>query len=376
MASKIECLRCGRVSASFIQGVCRSCYMREYHQRRSAVAVTQCPRCGVASANFVRGVCRSCYMRDYHQRRSASAVKDKQLVSETPTRGGSEDQRLCVECEAPRIYARGLCLNCYMRDRQRQRQPLCVECGEPSIYSRGLCRSCYVLDHRQRQRFCVECAAPGVYARSLCQNCYTRGLRRDHRMKLCVCAVCGVSFQSVRRDALYCSPSCRQKAHRAGKAQLFSEAAGDERNAVRSAIGVQDPAARIEVQADAVADLDRRQIGSTIAEAAKAIYGERKVRQLLAGERQREASTLADLQVARATLAGNVEAETAPLRQGAKPIDADADSEWAIRWLLALMVLCGRPPTIALTAAESARNGPQSDVALPKITDDVLQLAD
>jgi hypothetical protein len=371
MASKIECLRCGRVSASFIQGVCRSCYMREYHQRRSAVAVTQCPRCGVASANFVRGVCRSCYMRDYHQRRSAMAVTDKQPVSETPMRGDGEDQRLCVECEAPRIYARGLCLNCYMRDRQRQRQHLCVECGEPGIYSRGLCRSCYVLDHRQRQRFCVECAAPGVYARSLCQNCYTRGLRRDHRMKLCVCAVCGVSFQSVRRDALYCSPSCRQKAHRAGKAQLFKAANGGERNAGQSAIAAQDATlpARIEVQAHAVADLDRRQIGSTIAGAAKAIYGERKGRQVLAGESQREASTLADLQVGRATFDSNErQIEAAPIRHVAKPIGADTDSEWAIRWLLALIVLCRHPPTIGMTAAD--------DVALPKITDDVLQVAD
>ena len=85
MASKIECPRCGGLSASFIQGVCRACYMRDYHQRRSAAAVTQCPRCGVASANFAQGVCRACYMRDYHQRRSAAAAKDKQMAQPNRT---------------------------------------------------------------------------------------------------------------------------------------------------------------------------------------------------------------------------------------------------------------------------------------------------
>jgi hypothetical protein len=389
MASKIECLRCGGLSASFVQGVCRSCYMREYHQRRSAAAVTQCPRCGVASANFVRGVCRACYMRDYHQRRSVAAVEDKQMVSHPLALADGERQRLCVECEAPGIYARGLCLNCYMRDRQRQRQPLCVECGEPGIYSRGLCRNCYVLDHRQRQRFCVECGAPGVYARSHCQNCYMRGLRRDHRIKHCVCAVCSVSFQSVRRDALYCSLSCRQKAHRAAKAQLFAKAAhGGERNALPSAIETPDAtlAARIEVQAHAVADLDRRQIDSTVEDAAKrgrteaalsAINGQREAPHVLAGERQQEAPPLADLKAERASLGANgqqTEAEAAPISCDAKPIGADADREWAIRWLLALMVLCCDPP--APTAAASARNGPQSDVTILKIRDDVLQVAD
>src|SRR5215475_6069976 len=126
MASKIECPRCGGLSACFIQGVCRACYMRAYHQRRSAAAVTQCPRCGVASANFVQGVCRACYMRDHHQRRSAAAAKNKQMaqpnhapelgevrpgrrpplsanqdtgmVFETPMLGNSEGQRRCVEC--------------------------------------------------------------------------------------------------------------------------------------------------------------------------------------------------------------------------------------------------------------------------------------
>src|SRR5712675_742654 len=90
-------------------------------------------------------------------------------------------------------------------------------------------------------------------------------------------------------------------------AQLVAAHVG-ERGAATSAIETQDVAlaARIDVQAHAVADLDRRlnQVDVAIEEAAKrgktnaalsAIEGQRKARQALAGERQREASILADL---------------------------------------------------------------------------------
>jgi hypothetical protein len=209
-------------------------------------------------------------------------------------------------------------------------------------------------------------------------------------MKLRACAVCGVSFQSVRRDALYCSLSCSQKAHRASKTQLSPKAANvGERGAVRSAIEMQDAtlAPCIEVEAYAVADRDRRQTDSTIEEAAKrgrtdavlsAIDGQRKARQVLTGV-PREASTLADLKAERATWGANgrqIEAEAAPTRYVAKRIGADTDSEGAIRWLLALMMLCCDPPAILLAAAASARNRPQSDAALPKVMGDVLQVAD
>jgi hypothetical protein len=372
MASKIECPRCGGLSASFIQGVCRACYMRDYHQRRSAAAVTQCPKCGVASANFVHGMCRACYMRDYHQRRFAAAVKDKQGVFETSTLiRDSEGQQLCIECKAPNVYARGLCHNCYMRNCS------CIECKAPGIYARGLCRNCYVLDrqHRQRQRFCVECGAPGIYARSLCQNCYMRDLRRDHRIKRRACAVCGVSFQSVRRDALYCSLSCRQKAHRTGKTQLFPKVAhADRRRAVRPAIEAQDATLRPRIEVEAhVADLDQRlsQIDSTVEEAVKrgrtdpvlsAADGQPKARQVLS-RGPRDVLTLADLKGECAPLratGGQIEVEAAPIGHGVEPTAADTDGEWAIRWLLALMMLS---PAIAPTSAESARNRPQSDAA-------------
>ena len=60
----------------------------------------------------------------------------------------------------------------------------------------------------------------------------------------------------------------------------------------------------------------------------------------------------------RATVAARarqVETEAAPIRYVAKLISADTDSERAIRWLIALMVLCCDPLAIALTAAPSAR---------------------
>jgi hypothetical protein len=96
-----------------------------------------------------------------------------------------------------------------------------------------------------------------------------------------------------------------------------------ERGAVQSAIKAQDAtlAPRTEVQAHAVVDLDRRQIDSIIKEAAKrgrtealsTIDGQR--RQVLADERQQEASTLADLQVEHATLGAKgrqIEADATP----------------------------------------------------------------
>jgi hypothetical protein len=92
--------------------------------------------------------------------------------------------------------------------------------------------------------------------------------------------------------------------------------------------------------------------------ALSAIEGQRKARQGLAGERQREASTLADLKAERAALSAKgrqIETESAPIRYVAELIGADADSEQAIRWLIALMVLCCDPLAIALTAAASAR---------------------
>jgi hypothetical protein len=217
-----ECPRCGRDTVSFIHGVCRACYMRDYHQRRSAAAVTECPRCGGVSANFVHGVCRACYMRDYHQRRSAGVVTQRPSVT--------DGQRLSVTDgqSSPATDVQGVCETPALAHDSAGRH-VCVECRRPGIYARGLCLSCYMRDHRRRTlacidgsagpRLCVECGELGIYARNLCQNCYMRDRRRLRRMKLRACAVCGVSFQCARSDALYCSPGCRQKAHRSGKTQ-------------------------------------------------------------------------------------------------------------------------------------------------------------
>jgi hypothetical protein len=75
-------------------------------------------------------------------------------------------------------------------------------------------------------------------------------------------------------------------------------------------------------------------------------------------ERNREAGTLAALKAERASLAARgkqIETEGAPIRYVAELLGIDTDSEKAIRWLIALMVLCCDPLAIALTAAASAR---------------------
>jgi hypothetical protein len=50
-----------------------------------------------------------------------------------------------------------------------------------------------------------------------------------------------------------------------------------------------------------------------------------------------------------------IETESAPIRYFAELLGADTDSERAIRWLIALMVMCCDPLAIALTGAASAR---------------------
>jgi hypothetical protein len=66
------------------------------------------------------------------------------------------------------------------------------------------------------RRLCVECREPGTYARGLCAKCYNRDRQRRRQM-LCTCASCGVSFQSQRRDGLYCSRPCRMRARHAAQ---------------------------------------------------------------------------------------------------------------------------------------------------------------
>ena len=56
-----------------------------------------------------------------------------------------------------------------------------------------------------------------------------------------------------------------------------------------------------------------------------------------------------------------IETEAAPIRYVAEFVGADTDSERAIRWLIALMVLRCDPLAIALTAAASARKSMGGD---------------
>jgi hypothetical protein len=103
----------------------------------------------------------------------------------------------------------------------------------------------------------------------------------------------------------------------------------------------------------------RKKRGRTNA-ALSAIEGQRKSREALSGQRQREGVILADLKAERAALSAKgrqIETEAAPIRYVAELIGADTDAERAIRWLIALMVLCCDPLAIALTAAASARRG-------------------
>jgi uncharacterized coiled-coil protein SlyX len=153
-------------------------------------------------------------------------------------------------------------------------------------------------------------------------------------------------------------------------AQLVSAHVGD-RGAATSRIEEQtaDLEAKISVQAHTVADLDRRlaQIDTAVEKATekgrttaamKLADDQRKARAGLVDERKREAGTLAALQAERASVAANgrrIETEAAPIRYVAELLGVDTDSEKAIRWLIALMVLCCDPLAIALTAAASAR---------------------
>jgi hypothetical protein len=83
-----------------------------------------------------------------------------------------------------------------------------------------------------------------------------------------------------------------------------------------------------------------------------------RVRAALVQERNAAAGTLAALKTERAQVSAQgrqVEAEAAPIVYVAEMLGVGGNSERAIRWLIALMVLYCDPLAIALTAATSAR---------------------
>jgi hypothetical protein len=139
-------------------------------------------------------------------------------------------------------------------------------------------------------------------------------------------------------------------------------------SAARSMQGT-DLDSRIEVAAAKLADVDRRisSIDAIVAGAAQRgrantaasiMSDQHKTRAALVAERERTAQALAELKVergrvqARATIA---ESEAMPLRYTAELLGMGTDDEKAIRWLIALMVLCCDPLAIALTTAVSVR---------------------
>ncbi len=152
-------------------------------------------------------------------------------------------------------------------------------------------------------------------------------------------------------------------------AQLVAAHVG-ERGAAASAVETQDAAlaARIEVAASRMADLDRQigQIDAAVAAATQrgkattgvsVMEGQRKARAGLASEREKAAGALASLKAERAAVAAQghrIETEAAPIVYVAELLGVGTDSERAIRWLIALIVLCCDPLAIALTAAASA----------------------
>jgi hypothetical protein len=137
-------------------------------------------------------------------------------------------------------------------------------------------------------------------------------------------------------------------------AQLVATHVG-ERGAAVAGLERQDGAlaARIEVAAHTVADLDRaswtdrqRDRGSGEAwqdqHSLSAMEGQRKARAAPAGEWQREAEALAGIKTERTALTTKgrqIETEAAPIRYVAELVGTDTDSERAIRWLIALTVL-------------------------------------
>ncbi len=124
-------------------------------------------------------------------------------------------------------------------------------------------------------------------------------------------------------------------------------------------------AARTEVQAQTVADLDRRvaQIDGVIAEMVKrgrtsgaldALATQRKQREALVGQRRHEAETLAALKSEAGAVAARtkrIEIEAAPIMYVAQLVGGT--TEQAIRFLILLMVLTCDPLALALTAAAS-----------------------
>jgi hypothetical protein len=127
-------------------------------------------------------------------------------------------------------------------------------------------------------------------------------------------------------------------------------------------------AAKIDAQAALVADLTARmsQIDHAVDQATnrgrvkgamELAADQRRLRAELVAQRQHEMEALALLKTGKARVDAKgrvIDSENAPIQYVAQLVGV-TDPEEAIRWLIALMVLCCDPLAIALTAAASAR---------------------
>jgi hypothetical protein len=126
-----------------------------------------------------------------------------------------------------------------------------------------------------------------------------------------------------------------------------------------------DEDAKIEAATARVADLDRQiaLIDGAVAEATKrgktnaamsTMDSQRKTRAALVDARNAEAAFKAER--SHTTAEAHQQAmEAAPIVYVADLLDITSDSERAVRWLIALVVLCTDPLAVALTAAASSR---------------------
>jgi hypothetical protein len=164
--------------------------------------IPRCPACGAEQVQIMRHEppaewrCREC--RHWFAFEPTPAAKPQFLGVRIAAVAPSIE---CPRCgDVSRNFVRGVCRTCYMRD----------------YYRRRFASAVTVVHDSYGRRLCIECREPGTYAHGLCAKCYMRDYRRRRRM-FCTCASCGVSFQSSRSDAPYCSLSCRLRARHAAQ---------------------------------------------------------------------------------------------------------------------------------------------------------------
>jgi hypothetical protein len=101
-----------------------------------------------------------------------------------------------------------------------------AEVGLSAYQSVPVCEACATPDESAKHRVeqvCAGCSRP-LRIPAACihdavwthcsERCYRRAARAKGRFKSLTCETCRQPFQSARQDARYCTPACRQWAHR------------------------------------------------------------------------------------------------------------------------------------------------------------------